>query len=137
MKNKQEKEPSAFEKLVKQKVESRQKRESKKADILKTMEQQVRKNKISDKRWGQNNPNISADKKMLMRFTKERMKVRKAKRFDLDDDHDDKIVGLTHMGKSIDEIDDFKEAIEKSDDEYDNEVEKRESLHYAISYNRS
>jgi len=119
---------SAFEKLVHQKLESKQKREAKKAEILRKMESQIRRSKISDKRLGQHNPNISNDKKMLMRFTRERMKANKAKKFDLEEGgEEDEFIGLTHMGKSIDEIDDFKEKIEHSDeDDYsDRELEKR------------
>eukprot|EP00826_Nyctotherus_ovalis_P013245 TRINITY_DN13549_c0_g1_i14.p1 TRINITY_DN13549_c0_g1~~TRINITY_DN13549_c0_g1_i14.p1 ORF type:complete len:214 (-),score=64.58 TRINITY_DN13549_c0_g1_i14:176-817(-) len=103
----------AFEKLVKQKLESRKKRDAKKAELVRRMESQVRRSKLVDKRLGEHNPHISSEQKMLMRFTRERMKTRKAKKFDLDDDDD--FVGLTHLGKSVDEIDDFKEPIEHSD----------------------
>eukprot|EP00826_Nyctotherus_ovalis_P013248 TRINITY_DN13549_c0_g1_i4.p1 TRINITY_DN13549_c0_g1~~TRINITY_DN13549_c0_g1_i4.p1 ORF type:complete len:222 (-),score=63.67 TRINITY_DN13549_c0_g1_i4:176-841(-) len=122
----------AFEKLVKQKLESRKKRDAKKAELVRRMESQVRRSKLVDKRLGEHNPHISSEQKMLMRFTRERMKTRKAKKFDLDDDDD--FVGLTHLGKSVDEIDDFKEPIEHSDNS-ESEGENSKSLAYVVDLN--
>ena len=126
----QQKSEGSFEKLVKQKLESKKKREAKKADLLKRMELQIRRSKFTDKRLGEHNPNISTDQKMLMRFTRERSKVRKGKKFNLDDDEGDEFAGLTHMGKNIDDIDDFKEPIGHSD--YSDSEE--DNSNYMIDY---
>ena len=122
-KSKESETARAFEKLVKQRLESRKKRDAKKAELINKIESQIRRSKLTDKRLGERNPHISSEQKMLMRFTRERMKAKKAKKFDLDDDDD--FVGLTHLGQNVDEIDDFKEPIKHSEDsenEEDNSI---------------
>ncbi|RUP49341.1 nucleolar protein 14 [Jimgerdemannia flammicorona] len=68
-----------------------------------------RKNKaggIVDRRFGENDPTLTAEERMLERFTREKQKrARGGTLFNLDDDED-----LTHYGQSLANIDDFDEA---------------------------
>lgn len=82
-------------------------------------------NVFKDRRFGEDDPSLSLEEKMLMRFQKERQKrARKsaAGRFNLendDEDDDDKYGGLmlTHRGRAIGE-DDYKDQdLASSDDE--------------------
>lgn len=57
-------------------------------------------NVIVDKRFGENDPEMSMEEKMFLRFQKERVKrTRNSSQFNLDDDHKNI---LTHKGKVID-----------------------------------
>ena len=86
-------------------------------------------NVFKDRRFGEDDPSLSLEEKMLIRFQKERQKrARKSAsgRFNLenddDDDGDDEYGGLllTHKGRAIGE-DDYKDQdVASSDDEYDN-----------------
>lgn len=94
---------------------------------------------IIDKRFGENNPHLTPEEKMLERFTRERQvssdadtaawkhiliqrSQKHAKQatfmFNLDDDDED--IQLTHYGQSLAEIDDFDDTgLRLSDDEDD------------------
>ena len=68
---------------------------------------------IVDKRFGENDPSMAPEEKMLERFTLEKQRHHKHSAFDLEDD--DMGEGLTHMGKSLSLdgpalVDDFDEA---------------------------
>jgi nucleolar protein 14 len=54
---------------------------------------------IVDKRFGENDPSMAPEEKMLERFTLEKQRHHKHSAFDLEDD--DMGEGLTHMGKSL------------------------------------
>jgi nucleolar protein 14 len=76
-----------------------------------------RRNKVGgilDRRFGENDPTMTPEEKMLERFAREKQRThKKNSAFDLEDD--DPMDGLTHMGRSIDFgdreqlIDDFQE----------------------------
>ncbi|KAH7162760.1 nucleolar protein 14 [Dactylonectria estremocensis] len=72
-----------------------------------------RRNKVGgiiDRRFGENDPTMAPEDKMLERFAREKQKShKKGSMFDLEDDEPSE--GLTHMGKSLsfEEMDDFKE----------------------------
>ncbi len=53
-------------------------------------------------------------------------KATKAKKFDLQEESagEEEFGGLTHMGQSINEMDDFKEDIARSEDEYPNDKDE-------------
>ncbi|OMJ29966.1 putative nucleolar complex protein 14 [Smittium culicis] len=62
---------------------------------------------IRDRRFGENNPTVSIEEKMLTRFTKERQKRAKKNIYNLSDEGSGDDLKLTHLGQSLDEIDDF------------------------------
>ncbi|AEO53967.1 hypothetical protein MYCTH_2295937 [Thermothelomyces thermophilus ATCC 42464] len=80
-----------------------------------------RRNKVGgliDRRFGENNPNLSLEEKMIERFTREQQrKHKKISAFDLEDD-DEPMGGLTHMGKPLfdDDGDDGDDAVPVKDD---------------------
>ncbi|EHK98095.1 putative nucleolar complex protein 14 [Glarea lozoyensis 74030] len=85
--------------------------------LTKAYEEDMRRRKkvggIVDKRFGENDPSMAPEEKMLERFTLEKQRHHKHSAFDLEDD--DMGEGLTHMGKSLSLdapalVDDFDEA---------------------------
>lgn len=90
-----------------------------------------RRNKVGgilDRRFGENDPTMAPEDKMLERFAREKQRIhKKNSMFDLEDEGPEE--GLTHMGKTIlfeDEelVDDFEE--EDLENGYDSDVSDRE-----------
>lgn len=57
---------------------------------------------LVDRRFGENDPTMSLEERMLERFTRERQRSSKAAMFNLEDEED-----LTHYGQSLSKVDDF------------------------------
>lgn len=55
-----------------------------------------------DRRFGENDPTMSLEERMLERFTKERQRASKGVAFNLEDEEE-----LTHYGQSLSKLDDF------------------------------
>jgi nucleolar protein 14 len=55
-----------------------------------------------DRRFGENDPSLSIEERMLERFTRERQRTSKNSLFNLEDDTE-----LTHYGQSLANLDDF------------------------------
>ncbi|RKP07461.1 nucleolar protein 14, partial [Thamnocephalis sphaerospora] len=81
---------------------------------------------IVDRRFGENDTNMSLEDKMLERFTKERQRRSRsggagARTFNLEDDgsgDESGLMNLTHMGQSLADIDEFDDyGLGASDDE--------------------
>lgn len=74
---------------------------------------------IIDKRFGENNPSLTPEERMLERFTREKQKSSgRSTMYNLDDDEED--LSLTHYGQSLSTMDDFDDAgLGLSDDEED------------------
>ncbi|KAI9246896.1 nucleolar protein 14 [Phascolomyces articulosus] len=90
--------------------------ENRKKTLLMEMKNKGHVGGIVDKRFGENNPQLTPEERMLERFTKEKQKNAKASMFNLDDDDDE--MGLTHYGQSLAEMDDFDDTgLRLSDDE--------------------
>lgn len=70
--------------------------------MLKEYEAKGRTGGIVDRRFGENDPTMSLEERMLERFTKERQRASKGIAFNLEDDDD-----LTHYGQSLSKSDDF------------------------------
>ncbi|KAI9358031.1 nucleolar protein 14 [Pilaira anomala] len=72
---------------------------------------------IIDKRFGENNPSLTPEERMLERFTREKQKSSgRSTMYNLDDDEED--LSLTHYGQSLSTMDDFDDAgLGLSDDE--------------------
>ncbi|PWW76279.1 Nop14-like protein [Tuber magnatum] len=91
--------------------------ENRKRTLLVEMQKRNKAGGILDRRFGENDPTMTPEEKMLERFTKEKQKrVRGGDIFNLDDDDD----GLTHFGQSlgglVDDFDDQNDLM-LSDDE--------------------
>jgi nucleolar protein 14 len=74
---------------------------------------------IVDRRFGENDPTMTPEDKMLERFTQEKQSRHKNSIFDLEDDNETE---LTHMGQSLSlnappAVDDFDDDLELSDTE--------------------
>ncbi|KAI9316021.1 nucleolar protein 14 [Dichotomocladium elegans] len=92
--------------------------ENRKKTLLTEMKSKGHVGGIIDKRFGENNPHLTPEEKMLERFTREKQKSAKATTslFNLDDD--DGEMGLTHYGQSLADMDDFDDTgLRLSDDE--------------------
>jgi nucleolar protein 14 len=74
------------------------------------MKNKHRRGGIIDKRFGENNPSLTPEERMLERFTKEKQRSSKggSSLFNLDDDDDE--FSLTHYGQSLANMDDFDDA---------------------------
>lgn len=70
--------------------------------MLKEYEEKDRAGGIIDRRFGENDPTMSLEERMLERFTKERQRASKGVAFNLEDEDD-----LTHYGQSLSKMDDF------------------------------
>ncbi|KAH6854249.1 nucleolar protein 14 [Chaetomium sp. MPI-CAGE-AT-0009] len=99
-----------------------------------------RRNKVGgliDRRFGEDDPNMSLEDKMMERFTREQQRNhKKSSMFDLEED-DEPMGGLTHMGKPLFDDDDEDQAPVKDDfdeedlpsgDESDNSRAERRML---------
>jgi nucleolar protein 14 len=78
-----------------------------------------------DRRFGENDPTMTPEERMLERFTRERQRASKASVFNLDDD-----VELTHYGQSLSNLDDFDDVDLGLDDEEDEQGES----HFILSF---
>ena len=67
-----------------------------------------------DRRFGENDPVMSLEERMLERFTRERQRSSKAAMFNLEDEEE-----LTHYGQSLSKFDDFDDVGVLDDDEED------------------
>ena len=66
-----------------------------------------------DRRFGENDPTMTPDERMLERFTRERQRASKGAAFNLEDEDE-----LTHYGQSLSKLDDFDHVgLELDDDE--------------------
>ncbi|KAJ3717957.1 nucleolar protein 14 [Lentinula raphanica] len=89
--------------------------EQRKKTLLKEFEERHRSGGIIDRRFGENDPSMSLEERMLERFTKERQRASKGVAFNLEDEDE-----LTHYGQSLSKLDDFDDigfANENDDDD--------------------
>ncbi|KAF9534593.1 nucleolar protein 14 [Crepidotus variabilis] len=76
--------------------------EQRKQTLLKEYETKDRAGGIVDRRFGENDPSMSLEERMLERFTRERQRASKGVTFNLEDENN-----LTHYGQSLSKLDDF------------------------------
>lgn len=69
---------------------------------------------VLDRRFGENDPSMSLEERMLERFTQERQRASKGMAFNLEDEGE-----LTHYGQSLSKLDDFDDVGLGLDDEED------------------
>lgn len=70
--------------------------------LLKEYKDRDRAGGIVDRRFGENDPTIAPEERMLERFTRERQRASKGALFNLEDEDE-----LTHYGQSLSKLDDF------------------------------
>ena len=70
--------------------------------MLKEVEERGRAGGVVDRRFGENDPSMSLEERMLERFTRERQRAARGSAFNLEDEEE-----LTHYGQSLADIDDF------------------------------
>lgn len=85
-----------------------------KKTLLKEYEEKDRAGGVVDRRFGENDPTLSLEERMLERFTKERQRASKGAAFNLEDEED-----LTHYGQSLSKLDDFDDVGFGFDDDDD------------------
>lgn len=73
-----------------------------KKTLLKEFQERDRAGGIVDRRFGENDPSMSLEERMLERFTRERQRASKGVAFNLEDEDE-----LTHYGQSLSKLDDF------------------------------
>ena len=85
--------------------------------LLPEYEARHRSSSFVGRRFGEHNPKMSLEDKMLQRFTHERQnRTGKASLFDLNDDEE---LGLTHYGQSLSGLDEMPDVRPDDDDEED------------------
>lgn len=87
--------------------------EKRKETLLVEYHKKGKKNRLEDRRFGENDPEMGLDEKMLQRFTKERQKSHdKANLYSLNDEEE-----LTHYGQSLSEIEKFEDPTFSDEDD--------------------
>ncbi|TDL29366.1 Nop14-like protein [Rickenella mellea] len=76
--------------------------EQRKRTLLKEYEAKDHSGGVVDRRFGENDPTMTPEERMLERFTKERQRASKGATFNLEDEDE-----LTHYGQSLSNLDDF------------------------------
>jgi hypothetical protein len=84
--------------------------------LLKEYRDKDRVGGIIDRRFGENDPTMTPEERMLERFTRERQRESKGALFNLEDEDE-----LTHYGQSLSRLDDFDNVGLELDDEDDEE----------------
>ncbi|ORY60179.1 nucleolar protein 14 [Pseudomassariella vexata] len=104
--------------------------EQRRQTLLVEMQRRQKVGGIRDRRFGENDPTMAPEDKMLERFAREKMANHKRSgMFDLEDDESNVGFGLTHMGKSLSLdgpslVDDYDEMDEGSAGDSDDEGHK-------------
>ncbi|KAH9943198.1 Nop14-like protein [Epithele typhae] len=91
--------------------------EQRKKTLLKEFEQRDRAGGIIDRRFGENNPTMTPEERMLERFTRERQRTSKGVAFNLEDEDE-----LTHYGRNLSKLDDFDNVGLGLDDEEEDDA---------------
>jgi len=100
-----------------------------KKTLLKEYEERNRAGGILDRRFGENDPTMSLEERMLERFTRERQRTAKSSAFNLEDEDE-----LTHYGQSLSNLDDFDDVGLRVDEEGEEEEDGMFSNHRQLSF---
>lgn len=84
---------------------------------MKEYEERDRVGGIVDRRFGENDPTMAPEERMLERFTRERQRTSKGAAYNLEDEDE-----LTHYGQSLSKLDDFDNVGLGLDDEEEEDV---------------
>ncbi|KAI9266971.1 nucleolar protein 14 [Sporodiniella umbellata] len=105
--------------------------ENRKKTLLVEMKNKHRRGGVIDKRFGESNPHLTPEEKMLERFTKEKQRSARGSMYNLADDDED--ITLTHYGQSLSTMDDFDDAgLALSDEDEGKQMDKNivSKLHF-------
>ena len=91
-----------------------------KKTLLKEFEEKNRAGGIVDRRFGENDPSMSLEERMLERFTRERQRASRGTAFNLEDEDE-----LTHYGQSLSKLDDFDDVGLGPDDDEEEAAESQ------------
>nr|VWO96259.1 Calcium-transporting ATPase (EC [Ganoderma boninense] len=97
--------------------------EQRKKTLLKEFDERDRSGGIVDRRFGENDPTMPIEERMLERFTRERQRASKGAAFNLEDEDE-----LTHYGQSLSKLDDFDNVGLGLDDEEDDGLLDRRTV---------
>lgn len=87
--------------------------------LLREFQDRGRVGGVVDRRFGENDPSMSIEERMLERFTKERQRASKGTIFNLEGEEQ-----LTHYGQSLSNLDDFDDVgLPMDEDEDDDQGE--------------
>ncbi|VDB97100.1 unnamed protein product [Peniophora sp. CBMAI 1063] len=86
--------------------------EQRKKTLLQEVAERGRVGGIVDRRFGENDPTMTPEERMLERFTREKQRASRGAAFNLEDEDE-----LTHYGQSLSKLDDFDNAGLTLDDE--------------------
>ncbi|KAG1752449.1 nucleolar protein 14 [Suillus paluster] len=90
--------------------------------LLKEFQERGRVGGVVDRRFGENDPSMSLEERMLERFTKERQRASKGNVFNLEGEEE-----LTHYGQSLSKLDDFDNVglpMDEDDDEDPGQIDR-------------
>ncbi|KAG2149303.1 nucleolar protein 14 [Suillus clintonianus] len=90
--------------------------EQREKTLLKEFQDRGRVGGIVDRRFGENDPSMSLEERMLERFTKERQRASKGTIFNLEGEEE-----LTHYGQSLSNLDDFDDVGLPMDEDEDDD----------------
>ncbi|KAF8638535.1 hypothetical protein AX17_002078 [Amanita inopinata Kibby_2008] len=96
--------------------------EQRKKTLLKEYEEKNHAGGIVDRRFGENDPTMSLEERMLERFTRLRQRAAKGAAFNLEDEDE-----LTHYGQSLSNLDDFDNVglgLDDAEDEESGQIAK-------------
>ncbi|TFK55373.1 Nop14-like protein [Heliocybe sulcata] len=105
--------------------------EERKRTLLKEYETKNHAGGIVDRRFGENDPSMPLEERMLERFTRERQRASKGELFNIEDDDAD--MELTHYGQSLSKLDDFEGAglgLDEEDEEERRGAETVKAVHF-------
>lgn len=91
--------------------------------LLKEYRDKDRSGGILDRRFGENDPTMTPEERMLERFTRERQRESKGALFNLEEEDE-----LTHYGRSLSKLDDFDNiglGLDDGDDEGAGQIDSR------------
>lgn len=97
--------------------------EQRKKTLLKEYEERDRAGGIVDRRFGENDPTMSLEERMLERFTREKQRASKGAAFNLEDEDE-----LTHYGQSLSKLDDFDNVglgLDEDEEEDEGQIDSR------------
>jgi len=100
--------------------------------LLKEYRKTAKQGGIMDNRVGESNMRLTKEQKMQARYQMEKLSGMRKKKdiFSLDEDEEE--MKLTHMGKDVNEIDDFNERIDdESDEEHNLNADVVNNLHFS------
>ncbi|KAF7332673.1 hypothetical protein MKEN_00150200 [Mycena kentingensis (nom. inval.)] len=103
--------------------------EQRKKTLLKEYEEKGRAGGILDRRFGENDPSMSVEERMLERFTRERQRASKGVAFNLEDEDE-----LTHYGQSLSKLDDFDGAGLRMDEDEEEDEEAPHKMDVAAHF---